>query len=102
MGISRFVAGLRRAGPPRYIPPHAEERPGDDPGGSVIAAWAVFLALFLVLLAATVIDGMVHVGGTSGDPEASLGGSTATPGPDNFGGERSDGRRASLPLSPTR
>jgi len=77
MNVSRIVTALRRADPSRHAPAppscvsaRADERPGDDPGGGVIAAWAVFLVLFLLLLAATVIDGSVRVGGAALDPGA--------------------------------
>jgi hypothetical protein len=70
MELSRIVTALRRAGPsrrpPAYVPARADERPGDDPGGSVIAARAVLL----LLLAATVIDGTVRVGGAAPDSSA--------------------------------
>jgi hypothetical protein len=60
MEDSRFLTAPRRD----------DERPGADPGGGVIAAWAVFLVLFLLLLAAAVIDATVRVGGTALDPGA--------------------------------
>jgi hypothetical protein len=70
MDVSRIVTALRRADPSRRPPARSDEWPGADPGGSVIAAWAVLLVLFLLLLAATVIDGTVRVGGTTLDPGA--------------------------------
>jgi hypothetical protein len=56
----RAIARLRRAEVPR-----AEEAPLDAAAGegSVIAAWAVFILLFLALLAATVLDNAVRIGG---------------------------------------
>lgn len=62
MVSSQFSAAMHRADTARRTPPYADERSGDDSGGSVIAAWAVFLVLFLVLLAAAVIDNTLSVG----------------------------------------
>lgn len=103
METSSFLAGGRHGGPARYVSPHAEEQPGADPGGSVIAAWAVFLALYLVLLGAAVVDRAVCVGG-SGDPSAWLGDGAATRGPEAGRGDAGwgDAGRAPLPVTPTR
>jgi hypothetical protein len=56
----RAIARLRQAEDPR-----AEEAPLDAAAdeGSLIAAWAVFILLFLAWLAAIVLDNAVRIGG---------------------------------------
>jgi hypothetical protein len=69
MRLARFIAASRRpSDPPFSVAPPADERPRRDSAGGVIAAWTVFLVLFVLLLAATVLDATVRVGGVSLDP----------------------------------